>query len=165
MISSYSDELTLSDQDAGVITHNDDLLNAGSDTNNYGDGIRARSLANLAHTIHLSIKDTTFKSENADTSIIVSYGARLQSSGCTFVNNTDESIIRSEFATVAMTSTEFNDNEIKDEDGVVVLDVDSALEQNEGNCEADVLTSDAAGDSTATSANDTLSDTANSSLL
>jgi len=40
-----------------------------------------------------------------------------------------------EYGTVAMTSTEFRTNVLKGDSGVVVLDVESALEEDEGNCD------------------------------
>lgn len=136
MLSAYSDELTLEEQDPGMLTHNDDLLN-GDISGGEGDGgggSRARRLNALAHTIHLSLRDTTFKQETVDTSVIENYGGRVQSTSCAFVDNTAESVIRSERGTVAMTSTDFISNDLRGDAGVVVLDSGSALERNDGNC-------------------------------
>eukprot|EP00584_Thalassiosira_punctigera_P008549 CAMPEP_0172533466 /NCGR_PEP_ID=MMETSP1067-20121228/6161_1 /TAXON_ID=265564 ORGANISM="Thalassiosira punctigera, Strain Tpunct2005C2" /NCGR_SAMPLE_ID=MMETSP1067 /ASSEMBLY_ACC=CAM_ASM_000444 /LENGTH=1104 /DNA_ID=CAMNT_0013318113 /DNA_START=66 /DNA_END=3380 /DNA_ORIENTATION=+ len=129
MVSSFSEELTLVEQDPGVLNHNDDLLNGNADGMMRDFGVRP-----LAHSIHLSIKETTFSFERVDTSIIENYGGRLQSSGCVFANNTAESIIRSEDSTVAISATEFTMNNVQGKEALIVLDPESLLEQNEGTC-------------------------------
>ena len=165
MVSSYSEELTIADQDPGVLGGPGSDLVGGEGSG--GDGMRLRGLRSsqhqqqqrrhrdlntfdmqevqeaeaeankatpLAHSVHLALKDTTFESESVDTSIIENYGGRLQSSNVVFANNTAESIIRSESGTVAMTNTEFSQNQVKGEQGVVVLDSQSLLEENEATC-------------------------------
>mmetsp|Transcript_21374 Transcript_21374/g.38715 ORF Transcript_21374/g.38715 Transcript_21374/m.38715 type:complete len:597 (+) Transcript_21374:121-1911(+) len=133
MVSSYSDELTLVEQDPGVLNHNDDLLNADYD-HSTGTRLQLEEPKPLVHSIHLAIKNTTFSFQSVDTSIIDNLGGRLQSSGCVFANNTAESIIRSEDSTVAMTATQFINNDIRGTEGLVVLDRKSAMEQNDGTC-------------------------------
>ncbi len=68
--------------------------------------------------------------------IIDNYGGRLQLSSCTYANNTAESMVKSEYGTVAMSSTIFETNYVRGDAGVVVLDSESSLELNEGNCDA-----------------------------
>ncbi|KAL7547651.1 hypothetical protein ACHAWF_010936 [Thalassiosira exigua] len=143
MVSSFSDELTLEDQDPGVLTHNDDLLNADNDglggagpvDANRPPAEEAAGPAPIAHSIHLALRDTTFSSEVVDTSIVVNRGARVQATGVTFANNTAESIVRSDDrGTVALESTVFATNDVTGDAGVVVLEEGSALERNEGTC-------------------------------
>lgn len=127
MVSSFWDELSLDEQDPGVLNHNDDLFT--------GD-MPNRDLESkpLAHSVHLSIRETTFSSEEVDAAVIVNSGGRLQSSDVVFANNTAESIIRSEESTVSMVATEFSDNDVRGDEGVVVLDAASAVELTEGTC-------------------------------
>lgn len=101
-----------------------------------------------SHSIHLNLKGTTFDSEVVDASIIENDGGRIQSSGSTFVNNSAESIIRSDHGTVDITSTEFTANDVRGEEGVIVLDDASALERSEDTCISNsVVSSTAAGGS------------------
>eukprot|EP00578_Thalassiosira_sp_NH16_P016670 CAMPEP_0181113666 /NCGR_PEP_ID=MMETSP1071-20121207/20468_1 /TAXON_ID=35127 /ORGANISM="Thalassiosira sp., Strain NH16" /LENGTH=1480 /DNA_ID=CAMNT_0023197717 /DNA_START=10 /DNA_END=4452 /DNA_ORIENTATION=- len=126
MISSYSDELTPAEPDPGVLNHNNGTADDG-DSDSGGNVMRTSS-------IHIAIKETAFVSEDVDESIIENYGARLQSSHVVFTNNTASAIIKSDEGTLAMTSTEFSMNELKGDGGTVVLDFESALEENKGNC-------------------------------
>ena len=90
--------------------------------------------AHLSHSIFLKLKQTTFISEDVETSIILNSGGNFQSSRCLFANNTAESIIRSERATVEVSRTEFARNEVTGDEGIVVLDSKSELELNDDNC-------------------------------
>lgn len=84
----------------------------------------------------MAISDTSFTTEAASGSIIDNYGGRLQLTSCAYVNNTAESMVKSEFGTVAISSTVFDMNDVRGDVGVVVLDSESSLELNEGNCDA-----------------------------
>ena len=84
----------------------------------------------------MAISGTSFTMETVNGAIIDNYGGRLQLSSCTYANNTAESMVKSEYGTVAMSSTKFETNDIRGDAGVVVLDSESSLELNEGNCDA-----------------------------
>lgn len=125
LLSSYFGTTTLSEEE-----QNANLLD------NLLDGRRRTQLpqSKLAQSIHLVMKMTTFTSEDVDTSIIENYGGRLQLTNCAFVNNTAESIIRSEEGIVAVVSTEFSGNNLQGNGSQIVLDSESALEKNDDNC-------------------------------
>lgn len=86
------------------------------------------------HSIHVEIVETSFVSQRVDTSLIVSDGARLESTQVVFEDNAAESIIRSESeGTVAMSSTAFKENETTGkEQALVVLEDDSDLDVGGG---------------------------------
>jgi len=130
MISSHSDELKVDDQDTGSPSQVDDLLSGNP------DGILGILLGHksYSHSIHLAIKDTAFSQEEVENSIIENKGGRINSSNVIFINSIARSIIRSENGTVSLMSTEFRMNDIKGEEGVVVLDSEWALEENENSC-------------------------------
>lgn len=134
LLSSYVKETKLSEEEENANLL-DDLLNDRRRTR----GIRylqAYSNPRLTHSIHLVMKMTSFISNHVDTSIIENYGGRLQLSNCAFINNTAESIIRSEDGIVAIASTEFSGNDVRGNGSQIVLDSESALEANDDNCVA-----------------------------
>ena len=97
--SHYSDELSASGEP--------DISNHSTHNNNTGDGqSRQREGNSIAvHSIHMLIKDTAFQMESVNTSVIGNVGGRLQVSGCSFIQNTAESIIRSKHGIVATLPT------------------------------------------------------------
>jgi len=99
-------------------------------------GRRYLETPKFAHWIHLVMNGTSFTTEAVNGAIIDNYGGRLQLSNCTYANNTAESMIKSEYGTLVMTSSEFDTNEMTSDAGVVVLDSESSLELNEFNCDA-----------------------------
>lgn len=94
------------------------------------------STPKYSHSIHVSINNTSFIAEDVSGAIILNNGGSLLLSGVTYANNTAESIVKSEYSTLAMTSTKFSTNEILGDAGVIVLDSKSKLEANDGNCDA-----------------------------
>lgn len=66
-----------------------------------------------------------------------------------FVNNTADSIIHVESATIAMSQTEFTDNTITGDTGLVEMDNESTLESNENNCDSSGASSAVSSESNA----------------
>ncbi|KAL3815261.1 hypothetical protein ACHAXA_002797 [Cyclostephanos tholiformis] len=125
LLSSYFGTIKLSDaeENANLL---DDLLNGRRQT---------RLLqSKVTHSIHMVMKMTSFTSEDVDSSIIENYAGRLQLMNCAFINNTAESIIRSEDGIVAIASTKFSGNDLRGSGSQIVLDSESSLETNDDNC-------------------------------
>ena len=88
-----------------------------------------------AHSIHVDIVETSFVSQKMETALIVSDGARLESTQVVFEDNAAGTMIKSESeGTVVMSSTAFRENEIKGKGGnqaLVVLEGDSDMDVGE----------------------------------
>ena len=126
IVSSKYEELLVAEQDLGS-------LETG--------GRHLQSTPKFAHWVHVAINGTSFTKGSISGSIIDNNGGRLQLSDCIVANNTAESMVKSAFGTLAMSSTEFDKNVVGSDIGVVlgdvgvvVLDAESSLELNEGNC-------------------------------
>ena len=130
IVSSKYEELLAAEQDLGSL-----------ETGGRHLQIDPPSTPKFAHWIHVTINGTSFTKGSISGSIINNSGGRLQLSDCIVANNTAESMVKSEFGTLAMSSTKFDSNELGSDIGVVlgdvgvvVLDAESSLELNEGNC-------------------------------
>ncbi|KAL7522094.1 hypothetical protein ACHAWX_006779 [Stephanocyclus meneghinianus] len=121
ILTSQHDKMTT--KDTGVFAQNDDIFEARA-----GD-------VPMVHSIHLMLEDSTFDSENVKGSVIVNDGGRLQTSDCMFLSNTANSIIQIKSGTLAMSRTEFTENTITGDKGLVEIDGGSTLESNENNCD------------------------------
>jgi len=91
----------------------------------------------LSHSIHLNVDQTEFISEEVETSVIVNSGGKLSTSRSLFIDNKAESIISSESGTTNVIRTEFARNEVSNDEGIIVLDAWSQMEESELNCAND----------------------------
>jgi len=114
-------------QDAGVLSQTDDI---------FREAASVRADVPMAHSIHMTVENSVFDSERVKRSVIVNKGGRLQTSESKFVKNAADSIIHVESGTIAMSETEFADNVITGDSGLVEYDDDSTLELNENNCDS-----------------------------
>ncbi|KAL3756853.1 hypothetical protein ACHAWU_005115 [Discostella pseudostelligera] len=122
-----------------VSSNFEELLTANQGLGSLGTGGRRYlETPKFAHWIHLVINGTSFTTEAVNGAIIDNHGGRLQLSSCIYANNTAESVIKSEYGTLVMTSSEFDTNEMTSDAGVFVLDSESSLGLNEFNCDASV---------------------------
>eukprot|EP00984_Skeletonema_dohrnii_P029249 scaffold19687_cov127-Skeletonema_dohrnii-CCMP3373.AAC.4 len=78
-------------------------------------------------SIHLELEGSTFSSERVGTSVIVTSGAKVSSTGNVFEKNTASSMIQTNSGTITITDTQFEKNVLTGGDGVVVVDSDSKV--------------------------------------
>eukprot|EP00986_Skeletonema_menzelii_P010319 scaffold5018_cov147-Skeletonema_menzelii.AAC.14 len=83
-------------------------------------------------SIHLELEGSTFSSERVGTSVIVTSGATVSSTGNVFERNTASSMIQTNSGTITITDTKFENNVVTGGDGVVV--VDSYSKVGDTNC-------------------------------
>ena len=83
-------------------------------------------------SIHLELEGSTFSSERVGTSVIVTSGATVTSTGSVFEKNTANSVIETNLGSISITDTQFTDNVVTGGDGVVVIDSESKVGDN--NC-------------------------------
>eukprot|EP00574_Skeletonema_japonicum_P000457 CAMPEP_0201740200 /NCGR_PEP_ID=MMETSP0593-20130828/46176_1 /ASSEMBLY_ACC=CAM_ASM_000672 /TAXON_ID=267983 /ORGANISM="Skeletonema japonicum, Strain CCMP2506" /LENGTH=1237 /DNA_ID=CAMNT_0048234505 /DNA_START=28 /DNA_END=3741 /DNA_ORIENTATION=- len=77
--------------------------------------------------IYLELEESTFSSERVATSVIVTSGAKVSSTGSVFEKNTGSSMIQTNSGTISITDTQFSNNDVTGGDGVVVVDSDSKV--------------------------------------
>lgn len=83
--------------------------------------------------IHLDLEGNTFSSERVGTSVIVTSGATVSSTGNVFERNTASSMIQTNSGTITITDTDFgSSNVVTGGEGVVV--VDSSSKVGDTNC-------------------------------
>jgi len=85
------------------------------------------SLSSSTGSIHLELEGSTFSSERVGTSVIVTSGAKVSSTGNLFEKNTASSMIQTNSGTISITDTQFEKNILTGADGVVVVDSDSKV--------------------------------------
>ena len=84
-------------------------------------------------SIHLELEGNTFASERVGTSVIVTSGATVSSTGNVFERNTASSMIQTNSGTITITDTDFgSSNVVTGGEGVVV--VDSSSKVGDTNC-------------------------------
>ena len=84
-------------------------------------------------SIHLELEGNTFASERVGTSVIVTSGATVSSTGNVFEGNTASSMIQTNSGTITITDTDFgSSNVVTGGEGVVV--VDSSSKVGDTNC-------------------------------
>ena len=83
-------------------------------------------------SIHLKLEKSEFSSERVGTSVIVTSGATVSSTGNVFERNTASSMIQTNSGTITITGTKFENNVVTGGDGVVV--VDSYSKVGDTNC-------------------------------
>src|SRR5210317_2086751 len=87
--------------------------------------------------ICLQIEDSTFTDEKVQTSVVVTSGANVHSTGNVFEKNTASSMFQTELGAISITDTQFIDNVVTGGEGVVVIDSDSKVGDNNCVGEAD----------------------------
>lgn len=85
-----------------------------------------------ANIIYLELEGSKFSSESVQKSVIVTSGANIKSIGSVFEKNTASSMIETSLGFISITDTQFIDNVITGGEGVVVIDVDTKVGDN--NC-------------------------------
>jgi len=78
-------------------------------------------------SIHLQLEKSEFSFERVATSVIVTSGAKVSSTGNVFEKNTGSSMIQTNSGTISITDTQFSNNDVTGGDGVVVVDSDSKV--------------------------------------
>eukprot|EP00573_Skeletonema_grethae_P013467 CAMPEP_0201694556 /NCGR_PEP_ID=MMETSP0578-20130828/6773_1 /ASSEMBLY_ACC=CAM_ASM_000663 /TAXON_ID=267565 /ORGANISM="Skeletonema grethea, Strain CCMP 1804" /LENGTH=788 /DNA_ID=CAMNT_0048180243 /DNA_START=1 /DNA_END=2367 /DNA_ORIENTATION=- len=77
--------------------------------------------------IYLELEESTFSFERVATSVIVTSGAKVSSTGNVFEKNTASSMIETNSGTISITDTQFSNNAVTGGDGVVVVDSNSKV--------------------------------------
>jgi hypothetical protein len=90
-----------------------------------------------SQAISLQIEDSTFTDEKVQTSVVVTSGANVHSTGNVFEKNTASSMFQTELGAISITDTQFADNIVTGGEGVVVIDSDSKVGDNNCVGEAD----------------------------
>jgi hypothetical protein len=83
-------------------------------------------------SIHLDLEGSIFSAERVGTSVILTSGANVSSTGSVFEKNTASSVIQTNLGAISITDTQFTDNVVTGNDGVVVIDSETIVEDN--NC-------------------------------
>jgi hypothetical protein len=96
------------------------------------------------------LEGSTFSAERVGTSVIVTSGANVSSTGSVFEKNTANSVIQTNLGSISITDTQFADNVVTGNDGVVVIDSESKMEDN--NCVEEPTQSQGEGETTTTMA-------------
>jgi len=78
-------------------------------------------------SIHLQLEKSEFSFERVATSVIVTSGAKVSSTGNVFEKNTGSSMIQTNSGIISITDTKFSNNVVTGGDGVVVVDSDSKV--------------------------------------
>ena len=100
----------------------------GSPSGSFVPGSSFDSFAGIC----LQIEDSTFTDEKVQTSVIVTSGAKVHSTGNVFEKNTASSMFQTELGAISITDTQFADNVVTGGEGIVVIDSDSKVGDN--NC-------------------------------